>query len=370
MQRPRNIVFYTPVNFRCRDIESLAKKYAEEGNQVALITQCEEGALHQSFKNLGLQAFVLPEVQGGTLLKTYRKLKQLIRFLKKHKTDLLFSHLEPTNFVSVVSQFFVKTKVVIYRHHIDVARLQGFDASLTYRLTYQWARKIISVSEQGKQYMMREENVNPDKIVHINLGYDFSLYAYHAENVKAIRAQYGQSLLLVFVGSLVSYKRPELAVELVQRAVKQGLDVKLLMLGKGEAEEELKNIVNHSGLQERIHFIGYAAQILDYLGAADLLIHPSVSESSCVVIKEASLVDLPVVVCNGVGDFDDYIQNGVNAIALEKDNFVEECLVHVKRYSENPEFYKEIGRTLKQEIRQRFSIENTFPQYKKILNNG
>lgn len=370
MELPQNIVFYTPVNFRCRDIESLAKKFSDEGHNVMLISQCEEGALHQSFKNIDLQAFALPEVHGGVLVKTYRRISQLVNFLKKHNADLLFSHLEPTNFISVMAQFFVKTKVILYRHHIDVARIQGFDKSLTYRLTYRLAKRIISVSAQGKQYMIDEEKINPDKIEHINLGYDFSLYRTDSENVKGIKSKYGQGLLLIFVGSLVNYKRPELAIEVLQSAIKQGIDGTLLMLGKGEVEEKLKNLVHNLGLENRIHFLGYVQNVPDFLAASDLLIHPSVSESSCVVIKEASLVDLPVIVCKGVGDFDDYIKDGINAISISKENVVEECLLHVKRYSEDAVFYKRIGAALKQEIKQRFSIETTFPQYKKFLSNG
>lgn len=370
MERPLNIVFYTPVNFRCRDIESLGKKFAAGGHTVVLISQCGEGALHQSFKNLGLQAYALPEIHGGAFVKTFRSIVQLIKVLKKHDTDLIFSHLEPTNFISAIAQFFVRTKVVLYRHHIDVAKLKGFDRSLTYRLTYWLAKHIISVSAHGKQYMIEQEKINPAKIEHINLGYDFSLYHTDAESVKALKCEYGQGMLLVFVGSLVSYKRPELAIEIIHRAVRVGIDAKLLILGKGEEQEKLKSLVRNLGLENRIHFLGYAQNVPDFLASADLLIHPSVSESSCVVIKEASLVDLPVIVCKGVGDFDDYIRDGVNAMALNKENFVEECLVHIKRYAENPEFYKRIGAALKQEIKQRFSIENTFPHYQKFLNNG
>jgi glycosyltransferase involved in cell wall biosynthesis len=361
-----NILFYTPVNFRCRDIESLAKKYSEQGHKIFLLSQCEEGPLHKSFSNLGACVVSFSISTKSTLALFCRTVLRVISFCRGNEIDLLFSHLEPTNFISVIVQFFIKARVIIYRHHIDLARLQGFNKSITYRLTYRLAKDIISVSEEGKKFMVEQEKVDPRKIEFINLGYDFSLYSGASEaNANVIRNNYRKDILLVTAGSLIRFKRPELSIEVVKKARCEGIDATLLFLGKGDCEENLKNLVKQFGMGDSVFFLGYVENILDYLLAADLLLHPSVSESSCVVIKESGLMELPVLVCKGVGDFDNYMVNGVNGIVVDRNDFVNQTLLHIQEQVLHPDTYHSLGVKLKEDIINRFSIEKTFWQYSK-----
>lgn len=367
MKQSRTIVFYTPVNFRCRDIESLARKFADEGHRVMLISQCPEGALHQSFKNLGLEAEALPEIPSNAWMKTFRRAQHLIKFLREHRVDLLFSHLEPTNFISVMIQPFTSAKVIIFRHHVDIAALFGFDKTLTYRLTYRLARRIIAVSKAAKQYMIEHESVRADKITHIDLGYDFSLYGRADENaVDELKAKYPADLLLVTAGSLTNFKRPEVSIELTRLLRDSNINVKLLLLGEGPALAELEQQVDAYHLQQHVVFAGYTNQIMNYLYAADWLIHPSISEASSVIVKEAALANLPVMVCREVGDFDEYL-NSSNAVILDQDKFAEQAKEHLIRYMADKTHYTQLSERLKQDVLQRFSIESTFKKYESVI---
>jgi glycosyltransferase involved in cell wall biosynthesis len=53
------------------------------------------------------------------------------------------------------------------------------------------------------------------------------------------------------------------------------------------------------------------------MAAADLLIHPSLTEASSNVVKEMGLLKKPVAVCEHVGDFDDYIKDMENGYILQ-----------------------------------------------------
>jgi glycosyltransferase involved in cell wall biosynthesis len=354
-----NILFYSPVNFRCRDLESLAKKFHEKGHKVFFLSQCNRGAIHFSLDKIGIETYDGIKSNGLII-----NLIDLILFSRKHSIDLLFSHLEPTNFVSVIAQLFIKVKVIIFRHHINEAKLYGFDKSFAYRVTYKLANNIITVSEEGKQYMIKEEKISERKIHHINLGYDFSLYDEpDLIEVDRIKTIYKKDLLLVTVGRLTEYKRQHLSIELVRRANLGGLDTSLLLLGVGEKEAELRNLVAKYSLEDKVFFLGFVQNTINYLAAADFLVHPSVLESSCVTVKEAGLVMLPVIVCNGVGDFGNYMKNEMNGIVLEPNYFVDSALKHLMMYKENPLHYKTMGRELHFEILSRFSIEKTINYY-------
>lgn len=362
-----NVLFYTPVNFRCRDIESLGKEYSKRGDTVFLLSQCGDGPLHESFRRLGATVLLENVYSRIVWVRVVKQIIYLIRLCKKHNIQIVFSHLEPTNFISVLAQYFIRSRVIVYRHHTNMARLYNFDKSITYKVTYSLAKTIISVSRQARDYMIQEENVSKDRIYHINLGYDFSLYALPDVLSSArIRERASADVVLVSVGSLTKFKRPDIAMELVRESNLAGIDTSILFLGVGEEEEALRDLAIKYSIKEKVIFVGYTQQILTYLAASDLLIHPSISESSCVVIKEAGLVELPVIVCEGVGDFDDYMKNEVNGIVVRAESFVSEALDHLKHYKSDQGRYRAMGKMLKQDILSRFSIENVFKQYSKF----
>lgn len=365
------ILFYTPINFRCKDIESLASEFYRQGHHVMLLSQAESGSLHDSFRLMGLRAdseIVSARYQFSWFVITTLK---LLLYCKKNRVDLLFSHLEPTNLPAVLAQYFIKTRVVIYRHHVDLAKIKNFEHSWSYRLTYSLAKEIISVSAAGKSYMMKEERVPKHKISVIELGYNFSLFGKpDYGKIEAIKNAAQHSLILVTAGALESYKRPELSIEILRRAKVKGVDCRLIFLGKGSLEQGLRQKVMQMGMDNQVHFTGFVESVMDYLWAADWLIHPSISESSCVVVKEAAYAELPVMVCRNVGDFDDYMLHEVNGVVLDRGDFVEHAVYHLEKYHLSREKYRQMGKQLKPEIVKRFSIDQVFAKYANFTKNG
>ena len=96
--------------------------------------------------------------------------------------------------------------------------------------------------------------------------------------------------------------------------------------------------------------------------ASDLLVHISESEASNGVVKEASLVDLPVLVCKNVGDFDEYI-TPENALTISK-NFTDfELIEEIKNTYANKAPLKTISSKLKQNVISQFEIKSIIVQY-------
>jgi glycosyltransferase involved in cell wall biosynthesis len=364
------ILFYTPINFRCKDIESLAQRFSQQGHEVTLLSQSIEGRLHHSFVSMGMKAYSLVVSNRIQVIWLARSISNVLTYCKANKIDLLFSHLEPTNLVSVIGQYFMKTRVVIYRHHVDLAQLKGFDKSWSYRLTYSLAKEIVSVSVAGKQYMINQEGVSEKKIRVIELGYDFTLFEKpDASKIENIQSSCHNQLILVTAGALESYKRPEISIEIVNRANKIGVKSHLIFLGTGSLEMNLKQVVIQMGLSDQVHFMGYVESVMDYLHAADWLIHPSISESSCVVVKEAALAELPAMVCKDVGDFDEYMIDSVNGVILDRGDFIDEAVNHLEKYQTLRNTYKQMGKVLKNEIINRFSIDRVISKYLSFTNH-
>ncbi len=363
-----HILFYSPFNQRSRDTESLMIAFQKQGHQVISLSQGDGQFINDFLNANGVKAYsyVLPHKQTG-LLYYFRHLIFFIRFCWKHKIDIVYSHLEPANFVGSIGQYFIAAKVYLCRHHIDEGLLYRFDKDLYYRITYRLARKIIVVSSHAKKYMIEQENIPAKKIIHINLAYNFNLYSKPDEQkVVEIRNQFKAEVLLLAACRLTAYKRPEIAVHVIKELVDKGLDVKLILLGRGEMLNQLQVLITRLGLQDKIFMPGYVDNVLEFMAASDFFVHPSLLDSSCVAIKEAGLVKLPVIVCKGIGDFEDYLIHRQNGFLVDRDKFVEECSVIVKKNFRNKDFLGEIGGNLRNSVLELFSIEKVIHRYRSL----
>ena len=108
---------------------------------------------------------------------------------------------------------------------------------------------------------------------------------------------------------------------------------------------------------------GFVSNVLEYIAAGDFFLHPSLLDSSCVAVKEAGLVSKPVIVCKGIGDFEDYIINGKNGFAVNQESFSEEATDIIVKHQKEAEYLKVVGMNLKRDVLGLFSIENILPYY-------
>lgn len=288
----------------------------------------------------------------------------LIQFIRNNKVDVVYSHLEPANFIAVLVQYFVKARIVVVRHHLDLAELIGFDEDLSYRLSYRLAKDIITVSAAARRYMIEREKIKALKIHHINLGYDFSVFGTPTpEKVTQIRNKFSESIILISVGRLDSFKRPEQSIEVCSMLIEKGHKAHLFLLGSGENESTIKTRISELGLQNHVELLGYVDNVMDYLKPSDWLLHPSISESSCVVVKEAALAELPVIACKGVGDFDDYLISHGNSVLVDRDHFAEEAVKEIIYFENNKTEKVDMGRKLKEIVVSNFDIRTVVSQY-------
>ena len=364
-----NILFYTPVNFLCRDVVSLMLELKKSGHQLILLSQIKKGSLHFYLEENHIPTYSFVSTVDFSPVKIAMQTIQLIAFCWKHKINVLFSHLEPTNLVSVIAQYFVPSRIIIFRHHLDLAHLSNFDNSFAYRLTYRFAKTVITVSARSKQYMATVENINADKIHHINLGYDFDLYPdVNEATVYSINERYSADILLITLGRLDQFKRPHISLDILEVLVaKHGLNAKLIFLGNGELMDEIKAEAANKKLSDFVFFPGFVENVMEYLAAGNFLIHPSLSESSSVAVKEAALVYLPVIVCKDVGDFHEYLVNDINGFIVNQETMADEAVQIILKNYRHEKKLRLIADSLRAEILKKFSIKNVIQHYEKII---
>ena len=122
------------------------------------------------------------------------------------------------------------------------------------------------------------------------------------EKREQLRSQYGikdDEIFLFFIGRLVTVKGIKELILAMPDVLRDHPNVKLVVLGVGDLEDELHHLVESFGIQQniifKIDFIPEEERILHY-AASDLVVLPSTYEPFGIVCTEAMSMKKPVVV--------------------------------------------------------------------------
>ncbi|MCX6319801.1 MAG: glycosyltransferase family 4 protein [Bacteroidetes bacterium] len=365
----QRILIYSPSSLRAVDQQSQAELLIRAGHEVYLLTWAPPGPLHENFSQLGAKTFSSHTVKGRSLFFFINQARYLRRFCKEHRIDVVFAHLQSNAVVAGMAKPFMRAKLYYFRHNSDYAELMP---SRKNKILNRWANRlspaIVAISGKVKEQLLKE-GVSEKKIFRINYCYNFSQYRKNSlNNAAEIRTKYNSDLLLLMVARLDPLKRHILAFEVVKQLVAQGVHCKLLSIGDGPEREGLEKWIADNEMQNHIFLESFAPNTIDYFEACDLLIHPSYSEASSHVVKEAGMCNKTVVACTQVGDFDDYLSHLNNAFLVSKENPVEETVQLLAQYGSDKVKLAEMGQALHQKVVDTFSIEAVLQTYIKLLN--
>ena len=363
------VLIYFPTNARAIDQLSVMEMLVKMGHQVSLLTFAEKGDLHLLAEKLGVKTFTNPVEKKNPLTFYARHAAFLVKFCREHQIDVIFSHLQDTALACVLAKPFLKAQIYYVRHNTDEgAIISPKKSAIINWATTKFLPKIISPSETVFNYLTRIENVPVSKILSINYGYNFGMYAIDKTGAASeIRKKYECRFLIVSVCRVTGVKRHELMLEAVADLLDRNFDVQWLCIGKGDLLEKYRNEIETKNLAGKIHFLGFQKNVADYLEAADVFLHLSETEASNSAVKEAGLQKLPVIVCDQVGDFGDYVVNGENSFLLDKENPVPQAIKYLEDLYADADKKTRLGENLYKTVTEQFGIENVRPQYEELL---
>jgi glycosyltransferase involved in cell wall biosynthesis len=168
---------------------------------------------------------------------------------------------------------------------------------------------VLSINEALRDYTLAMGAVEERTMI-VGAGIDVQRFAVN-RNRSAIRIHHGiedGDTLLFFMGWLYDFSGlKELALELAENDPTYRR-MKLLILGKGEALDEIREIQKHYGLGNRIVIVQWVPyeQVPDYLSASDICILPSLKHKimeNIVPIKiyEYMAAGKPVIATKSLG---------------------------------------------------------------------
>lgn len=157
---------------------------------------------------------------------------------------------------------------------------------------------------------------------------------------KVINKQ--KPIRLISVGNLVPKKNHKLLIEICKCLQRDGIPYTCDILGHGELEADLRELINREGFQNRIFLRGSVTDVAKYLHSADIYVHTASYEPFGLVILEAMAAGLPVICRNGRGNLDLHVE-GVTGYMIDGDDS-EEFLKSIKHLIENSQKYNQISK--------------------------
>jgi glycosyltransferase involved in cell wall biosynthesis len=363
---PRKVLLFYPPNFRSVAIETLCKAVKEAGHEMLVLTLSERGAFHEAVEKMGIKTFthVIPRKPSWKFFT--RHIRNLTNFCKQHRIDFVWSHLQDANLIALLAQPFLKAKVVAFRHHAESAFYAEMGEKFGMkrnknevrvdRMVNRLAKKIIIPSSGVWQSMEKYEGCDMRKVRLIPYIYDFTTYQQpDADKVNALRNQYSCKLMLIMVSRMIAAKQHMPVFETVKKLIDQGLSVKMIVMDDGPLRQNLEGFVQKNNLGNHILMAGFRQDFVNYMAAADLLVHPSLTEASNNVVKEMGLLQKGVAVCKDVGDFNDYIRENQNGYFLQRDNLTQTIESAIRDAYNDPDKLKNFGAELRKDIFKHFS---------------
>ena len=178
--------------------------------------------------------------------------------------------------------------------------------------------------------------------------------------------------IILFVGRLVKQKGIDYLLKSFARLKKELDDIVLVIIGKGNYEQELKKIVKDFKIEKDVYFLGQIDNysLKQYYNRSELCIVPSIThemvDAWAFVVNEAMYCGKPVIASDAVGSAFDMIKNGKNGFVVpEKDT--DALYDSIKTIMSDEHLRKEMGRKSKEIVENGFMYENMVKGFSKAI---
>ncbi|WP_028401315.1 glycosyltransferase [Ectobacillus panaciterrae] len=276
-------------------IVSLLSQFPKQEVELAVF---EEGAIAREARNLGIRVHVLSQSSRYDI----SILSKLIRFINTEQFDVVHTHGARANFFLSLIKSRIHAKWVTTIHSdptLDFMK-RGVKGWLFTKLNLRSFGKVdlfFAITERFKRNLTNlgipEEKV---QVIYNGINYDKEPAApYNKKEMFGIK----DSFTVVQVARLHPVKGHEVLFEALQKVKIPSL--KVLLVGDGPIEAELKAKVKNLGLSDNVLFLGHRKDADKLYASSDLSLLTSYSESFPLVLLESANQHVPFIATD-VGD--------------------------------------------------------------------
>ncbi len=282
-------------------------------------------------------------------------IRALYKLMKKEKTDVVHVHKGLAHSLAYPAACLARVPVFI------VNRGVSFPLDMFNRIKYKWKRisKIVAVSEEVRQILIKSGKIDPQKIAVIYGGTDLAVFDWRIKP-GGVREEFGIKPGDTLIGVIADIRKWKGHITLL-KAARQLLslypDTIFLLAGRDDNAwaDELKQKTAEWGLEKKVIFAGYRRDIPRLLATMDFTVNCSTSGEGLTGALRESLAMKKPAVATDIGGNRELIINRQTGLLIPPDR--PQALVEaVSYFIENPAERCSMGEVGYKMVRERFTV--------------
>lgn len=182
--------------------------------------------------------------------------------------------------------------------------IRGFLQSILIKPLHRVSGIVAIGKKASRDYAIRF----PDKPI-----YELPYYCSLKDFQQSVPDRPRMPVTILFCGQMIARKGVDLLLAAVNQLVSEGLDLRLLLVGReAELPEMMKSVSDEA--REKIEFAGFQSpgDLPTFYAQSDIFVLPSRYDGWGVVVNQALGAGLPAVCSDAVGSAEDLVEPGVN----------------------------------------------------------
>ncbi len=282
---------------------------------------------------------MLPEAEALGIpvhvIKTFRRnpnpwydlltLISLWKLFRTRKPAIVHTHTSKAGFLGRLAALLAFVKVRIYSPRGTI--LEGYFSgpvkrffTLLEKVSAGWTDAIIGLTSEESDSYLSAGIGRPDQHLHIPIGIDSKPFTPPDDTLRlAMRREESVSddeVLIISTGRLVPVKDHATLIRGLGLLTDVSIPWKCWILGAGQEEERLRNLIRETGLQNNILLRGHTNEVSRLLGLGDIFVLTSVNEGFGRALLEAMAARLPIIATN-VGGIPTVLDGGEAGVLIQ-----------------------------------------------------
>lgn len=279
--------------------------------------------LEDNLKEMGCKVYKLKNIWVKRPSDYIRYYKEANKFFNEHNNyDVIHFHSSSKNYpiLKFAKKYNIK-KRISHSHNIDFQTNSLFKklvGNIFKRMLIKYSTDYFACSQIAGEWLFGKKSNNKVQIIRNAVDYD--KFKYNEEIRKEIRKDLNikdDEILIGNVGRFVKQKNHLFLIDIFYE-YQLKCNSKLLLIGTGELEDEIRAKVKKLKIEDKVIFLGFKTNVNDYMQAMDYFTFPSLFEGLGLVLIEAQAAGLTCFASKDVIPNEAKITKELEFISLDK----------------------------------------------------
>lgn len=378
-----NIITLFSIGGATETVVSMARGLQKLGYEVEIATGphiVSEGSMYETAEDLGIPVFTFKNLRRDiNLFVDILIIIQLAWFIRKNKYTVVHTHSSKAGVVGRIAAFLAGTRVIVHTiHGLPFHRfqppLQKKLFILVEKISALFCDKIVAVTHTIVELLVIGNIIPQKKLTVIRSAFNLEEYLKVNITKEQTQIRFGLSRDDIVIGKIArlsKLKGHEYLLKSFIQVSKEVPTAKLLLVGNGELESELKQFVKQEKLDDRVIFTGlvFPEDIPSIINTMDILVHSSLLEGLARVLPQAIMMEKPVISFDLDGAHE-VIKDGVSGYLIEPLNIdqLAERIIDLCNHKSKAQRFGKIGKELlKDEFDDRKMVTEIAKLYDELL---